>query len=59
VVRFGDGTQRGGRGTPPATVTHTYWRKGTFGALLVVVQQPQYGGTRYVVPRSGFAIVVG
>jgi PKD repeat protein len=57
-LRFGDGQTAGGPGKPPATVTHTYSRKGTFGAFLIVAQQQQYGGVQYTVPRGGLGIIV-
>jgi len=44
---FGDGQSASGAGRPPATVTHTYAKKGTFRAYLYVAQQQQYGGVRY------------
>ncbi|MDE3097622.1 MAG: PKD domain-containing protein [Chloroflexota bacterium] len=59
VLQFGDGQRAGGQGTPPATVSHTYAKKGTYGAYLVVAQQQQYGPVQYVVPRGGLAITVG
>jgi len=55
---FGDGQQTGGAGRPPASVSHTYAKAGTYGAYLVVAQQQQYGGVQYVVPRGGLAISV-
>jgi PKD repeat protein len=44
---FGDGQSASGAGRPPASVTHTYAKKGTFRANLYVAQQQQYGGVRY------------
>jgi PKD repeat protein len=58
-LRFGDGQTAGGPGKPPSTVLHTYSRRGTFGALLIVAQQQQYGGVQYIVPRGGLGITVG
>ena len=57
-VVFGDGYRTSGSGKPPATVSHTYTKKGTYGAYLVVAQQQQYGGVQYIVPRGGLAITV-
>lgn len=57
-LQFGDGQRTGGSGKPPASVAHTYAKAGTYGAYLVVVQQQQYGGVQYVVPRGGLAISV-
>jgi hypothetical protein len=59
VLKFGDGTQQGGSGAPPASVTHTYTKQGTYGAFLVLAQQQTYGGVQYIVPRGGLAVVVG
>lgn len=36
VVSFGDGTQTGGAGKPPASVSHTYAKAGTYVANFVV-----------------------
>jgi PKD repeat protein len=47
---FGDGQQQGGAGKPPRTVNHTYTKRGTSRAYLVVVQQQAYGGVQYIVP---------
>ncbi len=58
VMKFGDGYQQQGNGKPPASVSHTYSKKGTFLAYLLVSQQQQYGGVQYVVPRNGLAIQV-
>jgi len=58
VMKFGDGYQQSGHGKPPSSVSHTYAKKGTFLAFLVVSQQQQYGGVQYVVPRNGLAIQV-
>jgi PKD repeat protein len=55
---FGDGQQQGGAGRPPKTINHTYARRGTAKAFLVVVQQQAYGGVQYIVPRNGLAIAV-
>jgi len=57
-LQFGDGQRTGGSGKPPATVSHTYAKAGTYGAFLVVAQQQQYGGVQYVVPRGGLAISI-
>jgi len=57
-LQFGDGQQTGGSGRPPATVSHTYAKAGTFLAFLVVAQQQQYGGVQFVVPRNGLAVTV-
>jgi PKD repeat protein len=47
-IAFGDGTQfMSGQGAPPATVTHTYTKKGAFRVYLFVAQQQQYGGVQY------------
>jgi PKD repeat protein len=58
-VIFGDGYRMTGQGAPPASVTHTYTKAGTFAAYLVVAQQQQYGGVQYTAPRGGLAISVG
>ncbi len=58
VMKFGDGYQQQGNGKPPTSVSHTYAKKGTFLAFLLVSQQQQYGGVQYVVPRNGLAIQV-
>ncbi len=58
VMKFGDGYQQQGNGKPPASVSHTYTKKGTFLAFLLVSQQQQYGGVQYVVPKNGLAIQV-
>ena len=58
-VIFGDGSRQTGQGAPPATVTHTYAKAGTYAAFLVVAQQQQYGGVQYTAPRGGLAISVG
>ena len=55
---FGDGARASGSGKPPATVSHTYAKAGTYGAYLVVAQQQQYGGVQYIVPRGGLAITI-
>ena len=57
-LQFGDGSQKGGTGRPPATVSHTYAKAGTYLAFLVVSQQQQYGGVQYIVPRNGLAVTV-
>jgi hypothetical protein len=57
-VIFGDGSRTSGTGAPPASVTHTYARAGTYGAFLVVAQQQQYGGVQYTYARGGLAVVV-
>ncbi|MBV8394678.1 MAG: PKD domain-containing protein [Actinobacteria bacterium] len=57
-LQFGDGQQKGAQGKPPATVPHTYAKAGTYLAYLIVVQQQQYGGVQYVVPRNGLAVTV-
>lgn len=57
-LRFGDGQTAAGQGKPPPTVSHTYSRKGIFGAFLIVAQQQQYGGVQYIVPRGGLGITV-
>lgn len=47
-IDFGDGTQfQSGQGAPPASVTHTFTKKGTFRVYLFVAQQQQYGGVQY------------
>jgi PKD repeat protein len=47
-IVFGDSTQfASGQGAPPATVTHTFTKKGTFRVYLFVAQQQQYGGVQY------------
>jgi len=58
VLVFGDGFRRQGTGKPPATVSHSYTKKGTYAAFLTVAQQQQYGGVQYTVPRGGLAISV-
>jgi PKD repeat protein len=58
-VVFGDGYRATGQGPPPATVSHTYAKAGTFLAYLVVAQQQQYGGVQYTAPRGGLAVGVG
>ena len=55
---FGDGSRTSGSGKPPATVSHSYAKAGTYGAYLVVAQQQQYGGVQYIVPRGGLAVTV-
>ena len=57
-VVFGDGFRTSGSGKPPATVSHSYARAGTYGAYLVVAQQQRYGGVQYIVPRGGLGIAV-
>jgi PKD repeat protein len=57
-LQYGDGQQAGGSGTPPATASHTYAKAGTYAAYLVVVQQQQYGGVQYIVPRGGLVVSV-
>jgi PKD repeat protein len=57
-LQFGDGQRAGGSGKPPATVSHTYAKAGTYRALLIVAQQQQYGGVQYVVPRGGLVISI-
>ncbi|HSX22238.1 MAG TPA: PKD domain-containing protein, partial [Gaiellaceae bacterium] len=57
-VVFGDGSRTSGSGKPPATVSHSYAKAGTYGAYLVVAQQQQYGGVQYIVPRGGLAVTV-
>jgi PKD repeat protein len=59
VIKFGDGLQQSGSGAPPATVTHTYTKKGTYLVFFIEAQQQQYGGVQYTVPRGGLPIVVG
>jgi PKD repeat protein len=47
-IVFGDGTQiASGQGAPPASITHTFAKKGTFRVYLFVAQQQQYGGVQY------------
>jgi PKD repeat protein len=47
-IDFGDHTQAAsGQGAPPATITHTFAKKGTFRVYLFVAQQQQYGGVQY------------
>jgi PKD repeat protein len=58
VLVFGDGFRQQGTGKPPATVSHSYTKKGTYAAFLTVAQQQQYGGVQYTVPRGGLAISV-
>jgi PKD repeat protein len=58
-VIFGDGSGRTGQGPPPASVTHTYAKAGTYAAYLVIAQQQQYGGVQYTAPRGGLALSVG
>jgi PKD repeat protein len=58
-VVFGDGSRQTGQGAPPATVTHTYAKAGTYAAFLVVAQQQRYGGVQYTAPKGGLAISVG
>jgi PKD repeat protein len=58
-VVFGDGSRTSGLGAPPASLTHTYARAGTYAAFLVLAQQQQYGGVQYTAPRGGLAISVG
>jgi hypothetical protein len=36
-----------GQGAPPATITHTFAKKGKFRVYLFVAQQQQYGGVQY------------
>jgi PKD repeat protein len=55
---FGDGFRQQGSGNPPATVTHTYSKAGTYGAYLVVAQQQAYGGVQYTAPKGGLAVTV-
>jgi PKD repeat protein len=55
---FGDGSRQSGSGKPPATVSHSYAKAGTYGAYLVVAQQQQYGGVQYIVPKGGLGITV-
>jgi PKD repeat protein len=57
-LQFGDGQRAGGSGRPPATVSHSYTKAGTYLAFLVVSQQQQYGGVQFIVPRYGLAITV-
>lgn len=58
-VIFGDGSRATGQGAPPASVSHTYARAGTYAAYLVLAQQQQYGGVQYTAPRGGLAVSVG
>ena len=58
-VIFGDGSRATGQGAPPASVTHTYAKAGTYAAYLVVAQQQKYGGVQYTAPRGGLAVSVG
>jgi PKD repeat protein len=58
VLVFGDGFRQQGSGRPPATVSHTYSKKGTFAAFLSASQQQQYGGVQLTVPKGGLAITV-
>ena len=58
VLVFGDGFRQQGSGRPPATVSHTYAKRGTFAAFLSVAQQQHYGGVQYTVPRGGLVISV-
>jgi PKD repeat protein len=39
---FGDGTETGGSGAPPASVSHTYAKEGVYQALLFVFQAPPF-----------------
>jgi PKD repeat protein len=55
---FGDGSQATGQGQPPASVSHTYAKAGTFLAYLMVAQQQAYGGVRYTAPKGGLAVSV-
>ena len=57
-VVFGDGSRAQGQGAPPASVTHTYAKAGTYAAYLVVAQQQRYGGVQYTAPRGGLAVSV-
>ena len=50
---------RRGQGAPPASVSHTYAKAGTYAAFLVVAQQQKYGGVQYTAPRGGLAVSVG
>ncbi|MFI5034797.1 MAG: PKD domain-containing protein [Acidimicrobiales bacterium] len=59
VMKFGDGFQTSGQGKPPASVSHTYAKKGVYVAYLLVAQQQQYGAVQYLVPRNGIVIQVG
>jgi PKD repeat protein len=58
-VVFGDGSRATGLGAPPATVSHTYAKAGTYAAFLVVAQQQAYGGVQYTAPRGGLPVSVG
>ncbi len=42
---FGDGATHEGTGKPPSFVGHTYQRKGSFRAVLIVYPGPPYTGT--------------
>jgi PKD repeat protein len=58
-VIFGDGSRASGQGPPPASVSHTYAKAGTYAAFFVVAQQQKYGGVQYTFPKGGLAIKVG
>jgi hypothetical protein len=58
-VVFGDGSRASGQGAPPASVSHTYAKAGTYAVFLVLAQQQRYGGVQYTAPRGGLAISVG
>lgn len=41
----GDGASRGGQGKPPGFIGHTYARRGSYRAVLIVNLAPQFQGT--------------
>jgi PKD repeat protein len=51
-ILFGDGQTASGAGKPPATIAHTYAKKGTYKVTLNVAQQQQYGGVEYTTSGS-------
>ncbi len=51
-IFFGDGQQASGQGKPPASIAHTYAKKGTYKVTLNVAQQQQYGGVEYTTSTT-------
>jgi hypothetical protein len=57
-VVFGDGRQSGGRGKPPASVSHTYPHAGTFTAYVILSESRADRFTRYRTPAGGLRVAV-
>jgi PKD repeat protein len=57
-VLFGDGTKTGGTGRPPASVTHTYARSGTYRAYVVYTDKGTASYIRYSAPAGGLPVPI-